>query len=269
MAVLGSLELVRKRIPTDEKLALLVDNAILGAKRGAVLTKRMLAFARQQELKEETIHLPKLCRRNDRTAATFDRDPSLDTRPVSHCALRPIRSDANQVELALLNLAVNARDAMPGGGEIILTARDTEVSSDQPEIKAGRYVCLSVIDNGEGMDQATLSRATEPFFTTKEPGKCTGLGLPMVYGLAQQSGGCFVLKSQPGKGTTAELWLPVDESANSEIERQVRTQETDKHQPLLVILVVDDDSLVLTNTVAMLEGPWSYRHWRIFWKDGS
>ena len=252
MAVLGSLELVRKRIPTDEKLALLVDNAILGAKRGAVLTKRMLAFARQQELKEETIHIPKLViGMTELLQRSIGTQVSIETRfPLS---LRPIRSDTNQVELALLNLAVNARDAMPGGGEIILTARDTEVSSDQPEIKAGRYVCLSVIDNGEGMDQATLSRATEPFFTTKEPGKGTGLGLPMVYGLAQQSGGCFVLKSQPGKGTTAELWLPVDESANSEIERQVRTQETDKHQPLLVILVVDDDSLVLTNTVAMLE----------------
>jgi PAS domain S-box-containing protein len=252
MAVLGSLELARKRIPADEKLALLVDNAILGAKRGAVLTKRMLAFARQQELQEETIHIPKLViGMTELLQRSIGTQISIETRfPL---ALRPIRSDANQVEMALLNLAVNARDAMPAGGEIIVTARDVEVSTDQPEMKAGRYVCLSVIDNGEGMDQATLSRAMEPFFTTKEPGKGTGLGLPMVYGLAQQSGGSFVLKSRPGKGTTAELWLPVDEGANSEIERQVRNQEADKHQPLLAVLVVDDDSLVLTNTVAMLE----------------
>ena len=158
------------------------------------------------------------------------------------------------MELALLNLAVNARDAMPEGGQIIFTARDADISSDEPDgLKAGRYVCLSVIDSGEGMDQTTLSRAMEPFFTTKEPGKGTGLGLPMVYGLTEQSGGRFILKSQPGKGTTAELWLPVDESANSEIERQARTREVDKQQPLLVVLAVDDDSLVLTNTVAMLE----------------
>jgi CheY-like chemotaxis protein len=110
-----------------------------------------------------------------------------------------------------------------------------------------------VKDSGEGMDQATLSQAMEPFFTTKEPGKGTGLGLPMVYGLAEQSGGRFILKSQPGKGTTAELWLPVDESEQSETEKQVHTRAVDKHQPVLVILAVDDDSLVLTNTVAMLE----------------
>jgi PAS domain S-box-containing protein len=253
MAVLGSLELVRKRISTDDKLTLLIDNAILGAKRGAVLTKRMLAFARQQELKDDTIHIPKLVLgMTDLLQRSIGQRISIETRfPL---ALKPIRSDANQVEMALLNLVVNARDAMPDGGQIIFTARNEDVSSDELYgLKAGRYVCLSVKDSGEGMDNATLSRAMEPFFTTKEPGKGTGLGLPMVHGLAEQSGGRFILKSQPKEGTTAELWLPVDESAQSEIERQIPTREIDKPQPLLVILAVDDDSLVLTNTVAMLE----------------
>jgi PAS domain S-box-containing protein len=253
MAVLGSLELVRKRIPTDEKLALLVDNAILGAKRGAILTKRMPALARQQELKDETIRIPKLViGMAELLQRSIGSQISIETRfPLG---LKPIRSDPNQLEIALLNLVVNARDAMSRGGQITFAARDADFSSDETKgLKAGRYVCLSVIDSGEGMDQATLSRAMGPFFTTKEPGKGTGLGLPMVYGLAEQSGGRFILKSQPGKGTTAELWLPVDESADSGIERQARVRDVDKHQPLLVVLAVDDDSLVLTNTVAMLE----------------
>jgi PAS domain S-box-containing protein len=253
MAVLGSLELVRKRIATHEKLAPLVDNAILGAQRGALLTKRMLAFARQQELKDETIHIPQLVvGMTDLLQHSIGPQISIETHfPL---ALKPIRSDANQVEMALLNLVVNARDAMPEGGQIIFAARNQDVLSDEPNgLKAGSYVCLSVKDSGEGMDQATLSRAMEPFFTTKDPGKGTGLGLPMVHGLAEQSGGRFILESHPGKGTTAELWLPVDESAQPEIEKQAPTRELDKHQPVLVILAVDDDSLVLTNTVAMLE----------------
>ena len=253
MAVLGSLELVRKRIATDKKLTPLLDNAILAAQRGAVLTKRMLAFARQQELKDETIYVPKLViGMTDLLERSIGQQISIETRfPL---ALKPIRSDANQVEMALLNLAVNARDAMPEGGQIIVTARNEDVSSDETNgLKAGSYICLSVKDSGEGMDKATLSRAMEPFFTTKEPGKGTGLGLPMVHGLAEQSGGRFILQSELGKGTTAELWLPVDESAHSEIERQVGARHVDKRQPALVVLAVDDDSLVLTNTVAMLE----------------
>ena len=168
--------------------------------------------------------------------------------------LKPIRADANQVEMALLNLAVNARDAMPEGGQIILAARDVVVQTDEPDgLKAGRYVCVSVSDTGEGMDQATLSRAMEPFFTTKGPGKGTGLGLPMVHGLAQQSGGRFILKSRVGEGTTAELWLPVDEAASAKEQSRPVSPEADRQHALLVVLAVDDDGLVLTNTVAMLE----------------
>ena len=254
MAVLGSLELVRKRMPSDEKLTALVDNAILGAQRGATLTKRMLAFARRQELNIETIHVPELVRgMTELLQRSIGQSISIETRfPL---ALKPISADANQVEMALLNLAVNARDAMPEGGQIILEARDAVVQTDEPDgLKAGRYVCVSVRDTGEGMDQATLSRAMEPFFTTKGLGKGTGLGLPMVHGLAQQSGGRFVLKSRVGEGTTAELWLPVGaEAASAKEQRRPVSPGADRPHALLVVLAVDDDGLVLTNTLAMLE----------------
>jgi PAS domain S-box-containing protein len=254
MAVLGSLELARKRMPDDKKLVSLVDNAILGAQRGAILTKRMLAFARRQELKSETVHIPGLVLgMTELLQRSLGQSVSIETRfPL---ALKPVRADANQMEMALLNLAVNARDAMPEGGQIIVTARDAIVRDDEPEgLKAGRYVCLSVTDTGEGMDQQTLDHAMEPFFTTKEVGKGTGLGLPMVHGLAEQSGGCFILKSRKGEGTTAELWLPADEKTASAREQgRSLAAEAEKHHALLVVLAVDDDGLVLTNTVAMLE----------------
>jgi signal transduction histidine kinase len=254
MAVLGSLELVRKRMPSDEKLTALVDNAILGAQRGATLTKRMLAFARRQELNVETIHVPELVLgMTELLQRSVGQSVSIETRfPL---ALKPIRADANQLEMALLNLAVNARDAMPEGGQILLAARDAIISTDEPDgLKAGRYVCVSVQDTGEGMDEGTLNRAMEPFFTTKGIGKGTGLGLPMVHGLAQQSGGRFVLKSRVGEGTTAEVWLPADSDVHS-AKKQKRpiSAEADWPHTLLVVLAVDDDPLVLTNTLAMLE----------------
>ena len=156
--------------------------------------------------------------------------------------------------MALLNLAVNARDAMPEGGQIVLASREVFIRTDEPDgLKAGRYVCVSVSDSGEGMDQATLSRAMEPFFTTKGPGKGTGLGLPMVHGLAQQSGVRFNLKSRVGEGTTAELWLPVDEVASAIQQSRPIFPGVERQQVLLAVLAVDDDYLVLTNTVAMLE----------------
>ena len=250
-AVLGSLELMRKRLPDDPKIMTLLDNAVYGAQRGAVLTKRMLAFARRQELQSETIHVPELVRgMTDLLERSIGQSISIETRfPL---ALKPIRADANQVEMALLNLVVNARDAMPEGGQIILRAREETLRPETAEgLSPGRYVRLSVTDTGEGMDKATLARALEPFFTTKGPGKGTGLGLPMVHGLAQQSGGRFSLQSRPGEGTTAELWMPVS-LETVEPSMQPAASEERRAEPL-VVLAVDDDNLVLTNTVAMLE----------------
>ena len=154
--------------------------------------------------------------------------------------------------MALLNLIVNARDAMTDGGPIVVAARLKTVAKGQRQLRPGSYVCLSVTDTGEGMDEETLSRAVDPFFTTKEVGKGTGLGLPMVHGFAQQSGGRLVLKSQKGQGTTAELWLPVAEKSPVQ-PAEAKALALSKNGPVLTALVVDDDPLVLTNMAAMLE----------------
>jgi PAS domain S-box-containing protein len=254
MAVLGSLELLRKRLPEDPKLTGLLDNAIQGAQRGASLTKRMLAFARRTELNPEALDLAALVHgMADLLQRSLGPSIHIETRfPLS---LPPARADANQLELALLNLAVNARDAMPEGGSIIVAARVERALEGKDNLAPGRYVCLSVTDSGEGMDEATLKHATEPFFTTKGVGKGTGLGLSMVHGMSEQSGGRLVLKSRKGEGTTAEMWLPV---ATKDAESVLQTQQpcrltSDEEARSLVILAVDDDALVLMNTIAMLE----------------
>jgi len=157
--------------------------------------------------------------------------------------------------MALLNLMVNARDAMPnGGGAIVVSARPAVIARDGfNDLDPGDYVCLSVVDTGEGMDEATLARAMDPFFTTKEPGKGTGLGLPMVHGLAQQSGGRLLLKSRKGEGTTAELWLPIAKGRSAGAPSKAAEPAAKQKTQPLVVVVVDDDSLVLTNMAAMLE----------------
>jgi CheY-like chemotaxis protein len=163
-------------------------------------------------------------------------------------------ADANQLELVLLNLAVNARDAMPDGGSITIAARQETVKEGNSRgMKPGPYICLSVADTGEGMDETTLARAAEPFFTTKGVGKGTGLGLSMIHGFAEQSGGRLILKSQKGQGTIAEIWLPVAKVEAPTAEPQQTDTGSLKGSRVLSILVVDDDNLVLMNTAAMLE----------------
>jgi CheY-like chemotaxis protein len=169
--------------------------------------------------------------------------------------LSRISIDANQLELALLNLAVNARDAMPLGGELIITATEANWKTDAlPRGLSPRdYVQICVSDNGLGMDAATLARATEPFFTTKGPGKGTGLGLSMVQGLAAQSGGLLHIASEPGQGTSISLFLP---GAVGDIEEKPASIAVNGALPnhrRRTVLVVDDDPLVCTGTAAMLE----------------
>jgi CheY-like chemotaxis protein len=164
--------------------------------------------------------------------------------------LPKVKVDANQLELAILNLAVNARDAMPSGGVITIAAREEQNEEGLP---TRRLVAVSLSDTGCGMDEETLKHAQEPFFTTKGLGKGTGLGLSMVQGLAEQSGGRLVLRSRLGEGTTAEIWLPIAEAAAAtapHVETPVSLPQTGRR---LSVLVVDDDLLVLENTAAMLE----------------
>jgi PAS domain S-box-containing protein len=253
MAVLGSLELLRKRLPPDPKAAALLDNAVLGAQRGAALTQRMLAFARKQELKVEGVDIHSLV---EGMRGLLERSigPSIELRVRLAAEVAPVFTDANQLEVALLNLAVNARDAMPAGG--LLTIEATNAVVDETSdlgLPPGPYVRLSVVDEGEGMDERTLARATEPFFTTKGIGKGTGLGLPMVHGLAEQSGGRLALYSQPGEGTRIELWLPQADEARTIMAASDTLRCEARAAASLTVLAVDDDELVLTNTAAMLE----------------
>ena len=164
-----------------------------------------------------------------------------------------VRTDKAQLESAVLNLAVNARDAMPAGGPIDISAVHKTVRDGDAIIKPGNYVVLSVADKGEGMDETTLARAAEPFFTTKGVGKGTGLGLSMVHGLAEQSGGKFVLSSNKGRGTTAELWLPLTDEAAAAADIVTTPAPAEEKFAAKRILVVDDDFLVLLNTVTMTE----------------
>jgi PAS domain S-box-containing protein len=251
MAVLGSLELVRKRLPDDGRTRSLLENAVEGARRGVSLTKRMLAFARRQELKQERIDVADLVRG---MAELMQRSlgPGIEIETRFPLAALPVIADANQLEMALLNLAVNARDAMPEGGQIIISAREESIFSANG-LRPGQYIALTITDRGTGMDQATLARAMEPFFTTKGLGRGTGLGLSMVHGFAEQSGGRFTLCSQQGEGTTAEIWLPMAEDVVRPAVGQPKDEEMHADRGSLVVLAVDDDPLVLLNTVAMLE----------------
>ncbi|PDT18755.1 hybrid sensor histidine kinase/response regulator [Rhizobium sp. J15] len=252
MAISGSLEILRKRMPQDLALTSLVDNAMQGAQRGAALTQRMLAFSRRQELHVELIDVSGLVRgMMDMLSRSLGPLTMIETSfPVR---LPTIQTDPNQLEMAILNLVVNARDAMPAGGRIVLRASEEAVASGKRPLSPGRYIRIAVIDEGEGMDAKTLEQAVTPFFTTKGVGKGTGLGLSMVQGLATQSGGCLFLKSTPGEGTTAELWFPVvaaEQAMDVNAELQQRQQDvTDR----LRVLAVDDDGLVLMNTTLMLE----------------
>jgi PAS domain S-box-containing protein len=251
-ATISSLELLRKRIAHDPLSLRLLDNAVEGAQRGATLTQRMLAFARRQDLKLVRVEIPALVHgMTDLIERSLGPSIAIDTRfPLR---LDAVTADVNQLEMALLNLVVNARDAMPDGGSITIAARPHVVELSGPHgLAPGKYVALCVTDTGAGMDAETLSRAMEPFFTTKGVGRGTGLGLSMVHGLAEQSGGRLVLESEPGKGASATLWLPVAGPRAAAPVEPAPPQEQTQIRPLTV-LAVDDDDLVLMNTVALLE----------------
>src|SRR3979411_1032658 len=190
MAVLGSLTLLEKRLPADERSHRLLQNAGQGAQRGAGLTQRLLAFSRRQELKPEAVEVPQLVH-GMRELLERAVGHGVELRTQFQSMLPAALVDANQLELALLNVALNARDAMPNGGTLAISAThhiQTEDATDA-SLAPGDYVHIMVTDNGIGMDQMTLAKATEPFFTTKGPGKGTGLGLSMETGLGAQSGG--------------------------------------------------------------------------------
>jgi CheY-like chemotaxis protein len=253
--VLSNLALLRKRLPVeDPKAARLLDNAVQGAERGAALTQRLLAFGRRQALRPEIVYVPALIEGMSALLRS-SLGSSVRIRLRFPEGLPPVEVDANQLELAVLNLAVNARDAMPDGGMLTVTARKECRIDSEGELPAGLYVVLGVGDTGQGMDDATLARAMEPFFTTKGVGKGTGLGLAMVHGFAAQTGGRLILQSTPGAGTLAELWLPqADLAAPSTLRSGAEPEPTAPELTRqLAVLVVDDDPLVLSSIAGMLE----------------
>ncbi|MDR6951589.1 PAS domain S-box-containing protein [Ancylobacter sp. 3268] len=251
--IVGNLELARRRAQEDERLRVLLENTMQAAQRGAALTQRMLAFARRQDLKPEPVDVPELVlSMADLLRRSIGPTIRVETRfPLG---LPRAMVDANQLELALLNLVVNGRDAMPEGGTIVISASEAKAET-VGEGAEGSFLCLTVADNGVGMDETTLARATEPFFTTKGVGKGTGLGLAMVHGLAAQSGGRLTLTSRAGQGTAASIYLPIAPGARAPIAAPAapapaRPRREDGSQR---VLVVDDDPLVLSATAAMIE----------------
>jgi PAS domain S-box-containing protein len=248
MAVMGNLDLLRKRVPDDPRLQRLIAGAMQGAERGASLTQRLLAFARQQDLRAVPVDL---CGLIQGMIDLLERSlgPRVRLRLDLPEGLPPARVDTNQVELAILNLAINARDAMPDGGSIDIAIAECQAGAD-PALRPGRYLKLSVIDTGKGMPPEILKRAVEPFFSSKPLGKGTGLGLSMVHGLAVQLGGALQLTSTVGKGTAATLILPV---ATSAPEVDSPAQRSQKMNRPAVILFVDDDPLIALSTTEMLE----------------
>ena len=253
MAVIGSLELLRKRLPEEPRSRQLLDNALQGAERGAALTRRMLAFARRQDLAPTATDLHQLVAgMTELLQRSLGPQIGIETRFSDN--LEAVLADSNQLELALLNLAVNARDAMPDGGGIVIGARNETVGAGHStKLPPGNYVCLWVTDSGSGMDAETLSHATEPFFTTKGVGRGTGLGLSMVHGLAEQLGGRLILRSALGAGTTAEIWLPVAAEGVCAPSPMPVAVPPPVPASKLAVLAVDDDGLVLMNTAGMLE----------------
>ncbi|MGL5838283.1 MAG: ATP-binding protein [Sphingorhabdus sp.] len=254
MAALSSLGLLRKRMSNDKSGLQLLDNAIQANERGAVLTQRLLSFARRQDLKPASVRIPELVDgMKDLLRRSLGPAYMISTRFEEN--LSPALVDPNQLELAILNLAVNARDAMPDGGSIEISAREEELRKTTADLSQGNYVVVCVRDHGTGMDEATLARAREPFFTTKGVGKGTGLGLSMVHGLCAQLDGALQISSSPGMGTTIELWLRQAEDMEAAMPHITHIAPTSPRPDSrgLEILVVDDDPLVAMGTIAMLE----------------
>ncbi|MCY7280081.1 MAG: PAS domain-containing protein [Sphingomonas bacterium] len=236
--VVGGLDLIARQV-TDERLKRYATNALTAAERGARLTAQLLAFSRVQRLEvKPTLIAPLL--EAMRPLLRNVLGPTIVRKFVFDDALMPVMADPTQLELAVLNLAINARDAMPDGGALSIAAKSVHVIGDA-ELDDGDYIELSVGDTGTGMTPDVLARAFDPFFTTKDVGKGTGLGLSMVYGVARQSGGTARIDSVVGTGTTIQLYF---KRANRAVEGEVATAEVERGEPAIrnaSILVIDDD----------------------------
>ncbi|GAN77020.1 PAS domain S-box protein [Acidisphaera rubrifaciens] len=253
--VVGNLEMLQRNLPPEQpRLRRATEAAMTGARRAATLTQRLLAFSRRQPLEPKPINANTLVSgMAELLARTLGETISLET--VQGAGLWRVEADPNQLESAILNLAVNARDAMPDGGRLTIETTNTHLdrayAADHAEVQPGQYVLISVSDTGIGMDRETVGRVFEPFFTTKEVGRGTGLGLSMVYGFVKQSGGHVKIYSEPGEGTTVKIYLPrlVGEAAESPTGEESHAPEGTRNE---TVLVVEDDEDVRSYSVEML-----------------
>src|ERR1700731_2164410 len=208
-AVVGHLELAQSRVRDDPRAAGLLQAALRAAERGVTLTRHLLAFGRRQHLDARPVDVRAVIGGAEKMLRQTI-GPEIELFIVSQPKLHPAWADPNQFELAILNLALNARDAMPTGGKLRIDAKNQrgEIGKLPPDLRLGDYVVVSVSDTGTGMNQENGARSFEPFFTTKEAGRGSGLGLSIVHGFAAQSGGSVQITSSPGNGTNVDLWLP-------------------------------------------------------------
>jgi PAS domain S-box-containing protein len=252
-AMLGGVGMIERRIELQDDQKKILAMMRHAAEQGSELVGRLLAFARRQQLQPAEIDIAKLSRTvTELLAHTLGGLVQLEWKIVDdiNCAY----ADGTQLELALMNLIINARDAMPDGGTIRIAARNEAVAADHPlGVAPGDYVVLSVHDEGDGIPEELLERVTEPFFTTKQIGKGTGLGLSMVYGFASQSGGALDITSQVGAGTRVEIWLPRAPARNAaaDMEASPGAEAADTQVPLRILLV-DDNEAVRETTAALL-----------------
>ncbi len=249
--MLGSLELAMRRI-SDPRALKLLGTAVQAAERGAKLTAQMLAFSRKQDLTMRPVDVNEVIRRMEELLERT-LGPAIHVILALDPTLWPAIADPVQLEVVLLNLAVNARDAMPSGGELRLSTRNISIEpagNDEASLSPGDYIVLSVGDTGEGMSAEVRARAFEPFFTTKEPGKGTGLGLPQVFGFARQAGGTVALESTLGRGTIVSVYLP--RSLSQHIESIEQPLPPAVSVDSLRIMLVDDDAAVRELTREML-----------------
>lgn len=248
--IVGALDMLQRRSVGSDREQRLISGALQSADRAKTLVQRLLAFARRQPLQSVPVDVAKLVRDMGELVASTT-GPQINVIIDARPDLPPAMADPNQLEMAILNLSVNARDAMLEGGTMRISASTELVGNGhRSHLPSGQYVCLSVADTGIGMDASTLARAVEPFYSTKGVGKGTGLGLSMVHGLASQLNGALTILSTPGVGTNVELWLPRSMTLPA---AHLPVTEAPERQPVRgAALLVDDEELVRATTSYML-----------------